>query len=585
MFTIAWARRNIILALFLMIYLSVSATAYSQSHNEIPAGMLLLQEEDLLDQVKTLKGEEKFQAYAKLANLFRDNEKTLHYIDLMESTAREMKSPSNIGDAMLMRARYYYNNYYAEEFLEYASVVKQYLAMHDNDRYIDMEIMIIRMLLKEGLNETALQTAQKLLELAETKNSRYWEAYAYFGIGIVYAAGKHYDKAIDAFERCYEITDNPKLKLDVCLDLISNTHNNKDYDNSLRYCGLASELLNDYIYGGSAGDDRESALRYIRMYINCCYVMNLTQLENTEDAYGYLLKAEQDIDPYAGLDNQFYNQAAATYYGAIGDNEKALHYANLMVGAFSDEDMILNYIEALGIKTNILAGMGEYGEAYRNMEYIKRKQDSLNSSQLAVQLSEFYTLYELGKLEKEKQRQRNLIILIGAVCLFLAVIVCIYFLYSRSLSRKNLALYRQIQENMHNEKEHLRVIRLATDADLSREKKLFLEICELMKDENVFTDTAFGRQTMVKLLNTNDKYLADAIHDGAGSTVAGFISDYRLSYSLRLLTSTPDISMEEVALKSGHGSYSSFLRAFSKKYGMSPSDYRKLSMKKKHKDH
>lgn len=584
MFGKSWACIGIVMTFLILGCLIMPFSALGQSQNVIPAELLRLQEEELLDQIKDLKGEEKFQAYAKLAGIFRDNPKALDYIGLMEATAREMKSPSGIGEAMLMRARYYYNNYYADEFLEYSKIVKQYLASHDDDRYIDMEIMIIRMLLKEGLNETALQTAQKLLELAETKNSRYWEAYAYFGIGVVYAAGKHYDKAIEAFEKCYEITDNPKLKLDVCLDLISNTYNNKDYTNSLHYCGLATGLLNDYISGGSAGDDRESALRYIRMYIHCCYVMNLVQLEDIETASGYLQKAGQDIDPYAGLDNQFYNQAAATYYNATGNKEKALYYADLMVGAFSVEDMLPNYLEALEIKANILAGMGEYAEAYGYIEYVKHKQDSLNSSQLAVQLSEFYTLYELGKLEKEKQRQRNLIILISALCLFLAVIVCIYFLYSRSLSRKNLALYRQIQENMYNDKEQLRVIRLAKEADLSREKKLFLEICELMKDENVFTDPSFGRQTMVKLLNTNDKYLADAIHEGAGTTVAGFISDYRLSYSLKLLANMPDTSMEEIALKSGHGSYSSFLRAFSKKYGMSPSDYRKLSMRKKHKD-
>ena len=585
MFDKACIRRSIYLLLFFLICLPVPDAASGQSHNNgTTTGGLLKQEEELLEQVRTLKGEEKFQAYVKLATLFRDNEKALHYIDLMETTAREMKSYSNVGEAMLTRARYYYNNYYAAEFLEYAATVKQYMASHDYDRYVDMEIMIIRQLLKEGLHETALQTAQKLLERAETKNSRYWEAYAYFGIGVVYAAGKHYDKARDAFEKCYKITDSPKLKLDVCLDLISNTHNNKDYASSLHYCSLALELLNDYIYDGSAEDDRESTLRYIRMYIYCCYVMNLTQLGNTEAAYGYLRKAGEDIDPYGGLDNQFYNQAAATYYGATGDNNKALHYANLMLGAFSEEDMMLSYLEALEIKTVILAGMGEYGEAYSNMEYIRHKHDSLNSGRLAVQLSEFYTLYEIGKLEKEKQRQRNLIILIGAVCLFLIVIICIYVLYSRSLSRKNMALYRQIQRNIHNEKEQLMAIRLTTDADMSRENRLFLEICELMKDENVFTDPSFGRQIMVKLLNTNDKYLADAIHDGAGITVAGFISDYRLSYSLRLLADIPDISMEEVALRSGHGSYSSFLRAFSKKYGMSPSDYRKLSMRKKHKD-
>lgn len=571
-------------AFAMLVLVAESATTASAEANDdaVPTSVrtnddtgkeiLSARERELLNRANMQKGEERFGIYAELVELFRDDEKALYYIDLMETAARDTKSQANVSEARFQRARYYYNNYYADEFLEYAARTKDYLALHNIARYIDMEIMTIRQLLKKGLNETALQTSRKLLERAETKDSAYWEAYAYFGIGIVYAAGKHYDKAIEAFERCYALTDSPKLKLDVGLDLISNTYNNRDYSASLRYCGVSRELLRGYIAAGTAEENRESGLLHIRMYIHCCFAMNLVRMGDVAEAAEYLRKAKSDISPYAGLDNQFYNQAAAMYYEAVGDYALALRHANMMAEAFSGND-ILNYLEALEIEARVLARIGRHAEAYANMEYIKEKRDSLDSDQLAVQLSEFHALYELDKLEKERQRQRHLTVLAGSICLFLAVIVCIYVLYTRNLNRKNVALYRQMRESLNSGKERM------MPSGPSRERRLFIEACELMKDEEVFTDVSFGRQTLVKQLNTNDKYLADAIHESTGLTVAKFISDHRLSYSLRLLAENPEISMEEVALKSGHGSYSSFLRAFSKKYGMSPSDYRKLSKK------
>lgn len=115
------------------------------------------------------------------------------------------------------------------------------------------------------------------------------------------------------------------------------------------------------------------------------------------------------------------------------------------------------------------------------------------------------------------------------------------------------------------------------EAAPSREIKLFGELSWLMESERLFSDPTLDRRTLSELLCTNDKYLADAVRSGAGTTVAAYISDCRLSYSLQLLSSHYSMPLDIIAEKSGHGSYSSFFRAFLKKYGMTPSDYRRLS--------
>jgi transcriptional regulator GlxA family with amidase domain len=79
---------------------------------------------------------------------------------------------------------------------------------------------------------------------------------------------------------------------------------------------------------------------------------------------------------------------------------------------------------------------------------------------------------------------------------------------------------------------------------------------------------------------TNEAYLADAIHEATGETVSTYLSNLRLQYSLTLLNESPHLTFDAIAIDSGHGSYSSFFRLFTKKYGISPSEYRKLAAMK-----
>lgn len=158
------------------------------------------------------------------------------------------------------------------------------------------------------------------------------------------------------------------------------------------------------------------------------------------------------------------------------------------------------------------------------------------------------------------------------------MIVAIYVVYSRNLRRKNLALYNQIQENTRAEKEAAEALETIPEEKLSREKKLFRDLNRRMVSEKLFTDPALDRQSLPSLMGSNDKYIGAAVREGAGTTVANYISDLRLAYSITLLSENPDMPLDTIAEESGHSSYSAFFRAFVKRYGMGPAEYRKLSM-------
>ena len=127
---------------------------------------------------------------------------------------------------------------------------------------------------------------------------------------------------------------------------------------------------------------------------------------------------------------------------------------------------------------------------------------------------------------------------------------------------------------MKNKGEATKVLQMTPEDTLSKEMLLFKKIAIQMEAEYPFTDPAFNRSSLAKIMCTNDKYIADAVRAGAGVTVATYISDHRLDYSLNLLTDEEHCPLDEVAIRSGFGSYSSFFRAFQKKYSISPSEYR-----------
>ncbi len=68
--------------------------------------------------------------------------------------------------------------------------------------------------------------------------------------------------------------------------------------------------------------------------------------------------------------------------------------------------------------------------------------------------------------------------------------------------------------------------------------------------------------------------LSHYVYDLQGLTFTAWVSDQRLDYCQHLLRS-PDLSLSQIAYESGYGELAAMSKAFKKKYGVSPSAYRK----------
>ena len=83
-------------------------------------------------------------------------------------------------------------------------------------------------------------------------------------------------------------------------------------------------------------------------------------------------------------------------------------------------------------------------------------------------------------------------------------------------------------------------------------------------------------------LGTNRTTLSSYINNGLGTTFYDYVNSSRLEYTEKLL-SDPDAkySVEQLAELSGFNSLSTFRRAFGKKYGMSPQQYRERVLERR----
>lgn len=544
-------------------------------------------EKELLSSIDSVSNpEEVALTYLKLARIFRDNHRELTYLDRAEEAASKTRDPETRVTIMLLRLEFYSAYGTMSRFSDYAEFVKGRLGSMKDRRLSNVEYLVIKRHVDEGHTQTALVTARDMLSSATAANDKYRQAYAYYSIGLIYQAVERYGEATDALEKSVAIMnaalkDFPPLDyIKAQLELLSAQYSVGRYAESLKTCKAAADRLDKFIASEDPDFQMGINCMSMRLHIECYAVRNYLAMNELALASKHLEAASDCMYPAIGLDREIFNETSAMYYDRIGDFGRALDYADLSVNAFKASGLAPYYIEALTLKKKILADMGRWREAYENQALVEEAKDSLDSSRFARELSELQTIYEVDKMSAQKKRQQVVLLFSVLCCALLLSIVIVYIVYYNRLRRKNQSLYEQINSNLRNVGSSAKVLQMTPEEELSREMQLYRKIACLMEEEKPYRDATFNRTALAKMMGTNEKYVADAVREGAGTTVSNYITDIRLNCSLELLSDESGngepVSLDDVARDSGFGSYSSFWRAFQKKFSMTPSEYRSL---------
>lgn len=154
----------------------------------------------------------------------------------------------------------------------------------------------------------------------------------------------------------------------------------------------------------------------------------------------------------------------------------------------------------------------------------------------------------------------------------LITIIYIYIIYKRIIQQQVTSFQTQEKTEQENTE------RLSQSSDLYYKILTNTDIDKNIRENKYYLDEILTLQKLATLLGTNRQYLSNYINREKQKTFYEYINEFRLEEAKSLLDGYDvkhPYSMEEISSLAGFNSYSTFLRSFVKKYGISPSKYLK----------
>ena len=228
-----------------------------------------------------------------------------------------------------------------------------------------------------------------------------------------------------------------------------------------------------------------------------------------------------------------------------------------------------------------LDNMGRSHEAYEQLTRVTVLTDSLTQrerrSETLMWAQQMKTQEkEMQIKEKEAQARLHWIIIAGLILLLAIVGLALWriILAHQRLKEKNRQLYETVQQMMQRQEQEQEK---ALSAPASASQQLYARLCQLMREQQPYTDSELNRDAVAQLLGTNYNAVAAAIHEFAdGATLGEFLDDWRIRHAAALLRDSND-PVGLVGEMSGFASRSHFNTLFREKFKLSPTEYRKAA--------
>lgn len=250
-------------------------------------------------------------------------------------------------------------------------------------------------------------------------------------------------------------------------------------------------------------------------------------------------------------------------------------------------------------------GKGNYKLASRYYEALAILTDSLKAREQQSSAIELATVYETHEREAELQEQKEqvkmrgvLLAASGVVLVILLVLFVLNVRHTRIIRRKNTAMVTTIgdllnyKDELDKMKEKMREAagdptedacpakceeKETTDPkEEEKNRMLFEELDSVVTRGKLFLNPDLSRDDFVKLTGLNKNKVGKILHQNTGLSTTGYINKKRLEYAAKLLKNSPDNTIQNVADTCGLPNVPTFNRLFRSKFGMTPSEYRKL---------
>lgn len=567
-----------------LVLLLVSVLSFSSTHAE---AKVQTPQDSIRENLPGLKGEERLQALKDIVSLVAMGDDLQAELTALRQLRAEAARQKNIDIDGLSREKeiFCYYNYNEPDSLEkYLPEHLEFMAQHQQwDHYYNSWEAKIELYLYANKTQTALKETQLMYADAKDRNNNYGLGVSAHSLGVIYQTLQRYDLAIQSFDEGVD-----RLKKEENISLLLSTYNalseTLDANHQFNRMHAVAEQWKAAIDAYKAGAEaRGQTPRLNGRYMYCYLALTVAHFQtgNTAQAEHYLKLAEELAEGRSLISQFKLLHTQTRLYEHLGQYDKAILYAEenyeKMIG-FGENIGALTVLEN---KARILRKANKGMDAALTYEYVMAAKDSLRNLDMAAQLDELRTIYEVDQLLLEKKVSKSRATLLLIIIVSLIVLLAGYGFYNIRLNRKNRILYENIKRALQAETDANKVLDTVKEDTLSKEQILFRNLNNLLREKLSFTDPELDRKELAVLLGTNATYLANAIKECAkGMTVTEYINKARLLYAGHLLVDAAKHPVDAVGEDAGFNSRSTYYRLFRDYFGMSPTEFRNISKEK-----
>ena len=424
----------------------------------------------------------------------------------------------------------------------------------------------------------AMKNYLDALRIAEHNGADELTAMIYNGIGNLYSTQGDYQMGLYFYRKALAMSRRGK-------------HSNRNLQNA---------ILNNLVGASCFVGQTDSIIAYFNMMVTNVehtpdYHYNIlmgrgliAKSQNRQDeAAGYYLKAEN----YArskNLDNSFIdisNSCLAQLYIDNGNPDSAIYYLkknekwarstkqnSLLAEAMNQ---LARAYDAKGDGAQATACRLEYARLldtlHRSDEFntMKNAQFMFDAKRNASKIS-FLTQKQTFSEQQIRMQNRWLVTLAIGIVLVAVLLVWVY------VQKRQL---RQAYNSLYDRSQVLPTTSPMILSDMHR-AELLDNIRNVMESTDEFCSPDFSIERLAQLVDSNSRYVSEAINDGYGKNFRTFLNEYRIREAMRRLADSErfgGFAIKAIAESVGYKSQANFITVFTKTTGMKPSMYQKIS--------
>lgn len=447
---------------------------------------------------------------------------------------------------------YYMQSHYTEVIIKSNEAIELALKIKDKE-----SVAFFYMALGSAKSEIdnlndALDYLNKSIEIYQTivEDSARWATcnnmlYALTKQVDVYASNRFYDKAVSLIPRCQALLDYLKKSDSATKGL-----------NDIREAELMAACSKAY-YGDGETKKAEK----------CYEKLRLTKYGNTDHgialAVPYLVNSGQYAEALRCIKikkkhMQKCHSIVTYYYNKVLLRNEFKCYYNL------------NMYKEASFSANENMVMADSLRAREKKDYVRTVKKVFADRDIQLQLI---------KHEQKAETSQIVILLATILVVALGLLLAISIRYNNILRRKdraNLATMEELRK-LYNERtrQHTDTIAVDENEDDDEDRKMFVVIYNEIITRKLYLKPGFSHDDAISIVPMSMKQFS-ALFQKYSTGFVSFVNNLRLEHSLELIRSNQEYTIEGIALDSGFSNRQTFHRLFVEKYGMTPTEYKRL---------